>query len=98
MHSLDTVSDRLRFARTRAPNLSAGHLDRLAGKARGTCAIIEGRDQENITKKVAAPYARVLGIDLTWLMLGLGATPADSQIREAVEAAERGLQSIAKAA
>lgn len=69
--NLSNVSTRLRAAREFA-GLSGRALDRLATRPEGTAAIIEGRSAEGIRRHVAESYARVLGIELAWLMLGVG--------------------------
>lgn len=69
--NLSNVSTRLRAAREFA-GLSGRALDRLATRPEGTAAIIEGRSAEGIRRHVAESYARVLGVELAWLMLGLG--------------------------
>lgn len=65
------VSRRLKSARE-AAGISARELDRLAHKAPGTAAILEGRDQVNTRKETAEAYASVLWLNVTWLMLGVG--------------------------
>jgi len=69
--SLSNVSSRLRAAREFA-GLSGRALDRLASRPEGTAAIIEGRNAEGMRRHVAESYANVLGVELAWLMLGIG--------------------------
>jgi hypothetical protein len=68
---LSNVSDRLRAARELA-ELSGRALDRLAARPEGTAAIIEGRSAEGIRRHVAESYCKALGVELAWLMLGIG--------------------------
>ncbi|MEZ4395155.1 MAG: hypothetical protein R3A48_29090 [Polyangiales bacterium] len=65
------VSTRLRAARELA-ELSGRALDRLAARPEGTAAIIEGRSAEGIRRHVAESYCGALGVELAWLMLGIG--------------------------
>lgn len=68
------VSRRFKRIRT-ALKLSCRAFDRAAGKAEGTCAIIEARDTDDITRPVAEAYAAAARVDVVWLMLGVGTEP-----------------------
>lgn len=68
------MSQRLRRLRT-ALGLSCRAFDRAAGRTEGTCAIIEGRDTDDITRPVAESYANAAGVPIAWLMLGVGDEP-----------------------
>ncbi len=83
----DSVSVRLRRARELVPGLSARELDRLAGVAEGTCAIIEKRDQRSIHRNTAEAYSAPLGVSRAWLAFGEGPDPDPAAVRAAVEAA-----------
>lgn len=75
--SISNVSTRLRTVRGLA-ELSARALDRLAHRPVGTAAIIEGRSAEGIRRHVADSYARALGVEVAWLMLGVGPCIAEA--------------------
>lgn len=103
--NISNVSDRLHAARELA-ELSGRALDRLAARPEGTAAIIEGRSAKGIRRHVAESYCRALGVELAWLMLGLGPCiaaapeldPADPEHHDAIAAHVRAAVERARAA
>lgn len=85
---MNSIGVRLRLARGLAVGLSGRELDRLAGRAEGHCGLIEADTTERPrASDVLASYARVLGVSLDWLVMGLGAEPAEASVRASVDAA-----------
>jgi hypothetical protein len=68
---LSNVSRRLEAVRKLA-RLSKRGMDKVAGRPTGTCAIIEGKEQQSVRHHVATSYAEGLRISVEWLMSGCG--------------------------
>ncbi len=85
------IGGRLRKLREMA-GLSARELDRLAERTEGHCNLIEVRPKANVGAATLADYARVLGVSLDWLVLGVGDPPRVEDVRAAVERARGGVQ------
>jgi hypothetical protein len=85
-----TFHERLELARGRV-GISARQCDRLAGKAYGTCALLEKHPRDakgsprGVMQRTAEAYAEGLGVPLPWLMLGLGDEPCWAEVRRRVE-------------
>ena len=75
-----TFHERLELAR-KAVGISARQCDRLAGKAFGTCALLEKRAHDTkgkasgVLPQTAEAFAAALGVSLPWLLLGVGNEP-----------------------
>jgi hypothetical protein len=92
-----TTSDRPRALAERLAKslslsgLSARRLDVLAGHHPGHFSLIvdrlRSRPNADIETETAAAYAVVLGVDLNWLLTGVGREPKERVVRAAVEAA-----------
>lgn len=84
-----SVGERLRHARTLVPKLSARELSRLAGRPETQCALIEDRKQKTVQPDVLRPFAKALGVSMSWLALGEGEQPDADAVGAAVSAARQ---------
>lgn len=88
MVATQQLGERLRIARSLA-GISARELDRLAGRSVGHAALIERGDRPRVEAETAAAYARVLDVDLNWLITGSGEKPLADSVVRAVDRAKK---------
>jgi transcriptional regulator with XRE-family HTH domain len=79
----ETMCWRLKEVRALA-GITAIELDNLAGTSRGHVSMIEAGNKSNLETRTVVSIAKVLGLSLDWLLLGVGAAPSRSKVLTAV--------------
>lgn len=85
---LDTIGERLRWAREQA-ELSSRELARLACLSAAHVSLIETTDR-GVNVRTLIPLARVLGVSLDWLATGEGDVPTALGLKRAITRARTG--------
>ena len=84
-----TLSERLKWLRTTADNVSAREASKLAGLRQGHVALIESGERSGVAAETVRSLAAVFGVSMDWLFSGFGKAPDVAAVRAAVTRAQR---------